>query len=248
MGLRRSPDIPEIREPFVSLLPEVCTLLPHEPLRPVEMPFSAFPEYKDIFMFVCDIRAGRIHTGSHEFVRCVGRLAPMDVGQHAVAHFHKCLNDTGVIGIEPEFVADSSRRIADVNADKTVLGKDPVALFPCAIENAVHFPKSLHPVTAKQSFTDSRVLLTKHSIPHADHGIGWRCDNQVYAACRNHGHIRACADDYFMPGHLLYTFLRINIIMLLFLCEPSYVLIVFAFHAEECQLMFLSVLRFGHKY
>ena len=141
-------------------------------------------------MFVCDIGTGGIHAGSHEFIGCVGGFSPMDVGQRTASLFQEEIDNGGVVRKQAELFAQGSCGIADVDADKAVVRQNPVTFLPGAVQNVVHFTISCGIVFSLEIFPDFGILGKKDFVPHLNHRIGRRGDDELHGSVGNKGQIR----------------------------------------------------------
>lgn len=73
---------------------------------------------------------------------------------------------------------------------KAVVRQNPVTFLPGAVQNVVHFTISCGIVFSLEIFPDFGILGKKDFVPHLNHRIGRRGDDELHGSVGNKGQIR----------------------------------------------------------
>ena len=99
------------------------------------------------------------------------------------------LQNARVIGIETKLVAERARSVPYINANDATLAQRSIALVPYGIKLFVHELKRALPVFCSKSATHGATATAEELIPHRNHRIRRRCDDEVDAAVGQRAHV-----------------------------------------------------------
>ena len=134
------------------------------------------------------VGAGRQHAGAHELVRRIGLLAPQNGRQRREPKLEAAGENSRMVRVEHEGIADGSGRIPDVDAGEAARPENAMRLGPHRVQHAVHGFKSGEPLLLRERFAGGRTQAREQPIPHFNHGVGRRSDDEVHTPGRQGRH------------------------------------------------------------
>lgn len=188
-------EVPDIREPLVPLFPEVRARPASLFLGGGERSLPAFAKDQDELVFQSDVCAAGQHAGSHELVRGIRLLAPNDGGHGLEAMSETSSEDAGVVRVDREIISDRASRIADVHAQEATWCEQSRSFRPNTVEDGVHSFERSPTISLVEAASHFRRVPSEECVPHLDHGIGRRRDNELDAAIPDVGHLSRVARD-----------------------------------------------------
>lgn len=87
-----------------------------------------------------------------------------------------------MIGIETKLVAERARSVSDINANDAALAQRSVALVPNGVKPPVHEFKCALSVFCSERIAHGATAAAKEFVPHRDHRIRRRCNDEIKAA------------------------------------------------------------------
>ena len=143
---------PHVGIPDIALLPEDGALAAQLLfLRMGELPLGAFAQHQDELVLQRHVGAGRQHAGAHELVRRIGLLAPQDGRQRREPEREAAGENSRMVRVEHEGIADGSGRIPDVDAGEAARPENAMRLRPHRVQHAVHGFESGKPVLLRRA-------------------------------------------------------------------------------------------------
>ena len=105
----------------------------------------------------------------------------------------------GTVVVKAEFIAYGPGGLAYVDTQKSSAFKYAETFVPYLVEFGVHQLERPHR-RVRQAFGDFLIHRGECSVPHLDHRIGRRGDNQVYGTGGEHLHPLCVAEYYSVSG------------------------------------------------